>query len=207
MSSVSPRGVAALLLACGLTLGATLLSVQTPSAIAQQPDSAAAAAPARIATVDVFGIIEKMIQSDRYMPAREANNKEQRDRLDAMVAELQKLQTELQSLDPSKAETQTMAKDFDTKRQEFQQAQYEAQQNVEKFNTIQLNEVYVLVVDAVDKVSQAKGYTHVLASKAARAENKSETVSASLQEILARPVVRAPAADDLTPLVMKELAL
>jgi Skp family chaperone for outer membrane proteins len=205
MNFLKSGSAAALLIVCGVALGTAVTNLVSPVAFARQPETAPA--PARTATVDVFGIVEKMIQSDRYMPAREAHNKEQREKLDKLVAELQSLQEKLQGLEPGKAETQTLAQEFDTKRQAFQQAQYDAQASVDKFNTVQLLEVYRLVLDATDKVALEKGYTHVISSRPARAENKSETISAALQEILARPILRAPVSDDLTPQISKELGV
>lgn len=202
---LASHAAAAVLFAAGLAVGAVGLGAFHTPALAQ--DTAQPAAPTRIATLDVFGIIEKLVQSDRYLPAREANNKEKRDMLDKMVAELEALQQELQTADQTAPDFQPKLQVFEQKRQEFSQAQQTAQADVEKFNTAQLIEAYGLIVDAADKIALERGYSHVVSSRPPRAENKADNLGAGLQEILARGVIRSPLSDDITAAVSAELKL
>lgn len=161
----------------------------------------------RVATVDMLKIVEKMVKSDRYAPAREANNKDLTAKLEAMAGDLQALQTQIQSSPQNAPETQAMIQNFQARRQEFDQARNEAANRSDEFNARQIAEAYRLVVEVVDAQAKKAGYTHVLATRSGPPNLKSGNIAGTVQEMLARPVVVGEPANDITKAVMDELKL
>ena len=78
---------------------------------------------------------------------------------------------------------------------------------MENYNTKQVGEAYTLVLDAAVKMSDSLGYTHVIASKNGAAAISSRNIPGAVQEMLARPLVKGVAADDLTERLIKDLKL
>src|SRR5262245_40617482 len=81
-----------LLLAIALAAGARL---EPSRALA---GASGAADPVRIATVDILGITERMVLSDKYKSARETNTAALQKTLDPVVAQLRELQSKALSL-------------------------------------------------------------------------------------------------------------
>lgn len=180
----------------GTNAGATI-------ATAEQADSV------RIATADVLTLVEKLASSDRYLPAREEKVKSLRAPIDLLQKELDELRTKITAIPDfqNSAEAQPLIQQFQTKSQNMQTLQQTAQSEAESFNTNQLQEAYRIVLETVNQIANSKGYTHVLSTKLPENKLTSNNVTGLLQEMLARPVVKAPAADDLTADVEKELKI
>lgn len=161
----------------------------------------------RLATADMLKIVEKMVKSDRYAPAREAFNKELTTKLEAMAGDLQALRAQIQASPQNAPETQTLMQNFQARGQEFEQARNEAANRSDEFNARQIAEAYKLVVETVEAQAKKAGYTHVLATRSGPPVLKSSNIAGTVQEMLARPLVVGQAADDLTKVVMDELKL
>jgi hypothetical protein len=175
-----------------------------------QPDAAApirAVVPVRIATADVLGVVERMILSDRYRPAQVAFTEEQNNRLKPLADELVALENRGATLPPNSPDLENLSKQFEQKRDDFQRARQEALAKIDAFNTDQVREAYRLTLQAVDDLANQRGYTHVLSSRTGPATIRSDNVAGALQEILARPVAKANATDDLTDELIKQFKL
>jgi Skp family chaperone for outer membrane proteins len=203
-----------LFVAGGLTAAVLLaLGLREPTAGAQNgaPPAAAPAstqpAPVRLATVDVYLLAERQMKSDALDAARTAFAKERTDKLDAMANELKTLDNRLQSLGAADPERQRVIESGQAKQQEAQRYQEQARSEVEKFNAKQLLECYTRARDAVNKVADRQGYTHVIANRAGIETIDTQSLAATVQELIARPVLRQPAGDDITQAVSDDMGL
>lgn len=163
----------------------------------------------RIATADVLTLVEKMASSDRYLPARQEKVKSLRAPIELLEKELDELRAKITAIPDfqNNAEAQPLIQQFQTKTQNMQALSQTAQNEAENFNTNQLQEAYRLVIETTTQIANSKGYTHVFSTKLPDNKLTSNNVTGLLQEMLARPVVKAPAADDITQDVIRELKL
>jgi len=162
---------------------------------------------ARIATADVVGIVERMLASERYRPAQEGFVKQENDKLKPLADELAALDERGSKLPQGSPELEQLGRDFDQKQEAFQKARQEAFGRIDTFNANQVREAYRLTLQEVDAVSDRLGYTHVISSRTGEPSIKSQNVAGALQEILARPVAKSAAADDLTERLIRQLRL
>ncbi|MCE7973709.1 MAG: OmpH family outer membrane protein [Leptolyngbya sp. PLA1] len=186
---------------------ALALGLRDSSPAVAQNASAPQAGEMRIATVDVLLLAERLVASDRYRSGRETNAASLSKPLQAMLDELKALEARYSSLAADSPERAAIQEAYQQKSQAFQKSQQEAQVNDERFKATQVGEAYRLVVTAADQIGQELGYTLVLASRAGVPDVRSDNVPGAVQEMLARPVLRAPAADDLTERVAAKLGL
>lgn len=191
-------------LALALALGAGLRL--TPSAGAQNTPSTAPAM-VRVATVDVLALAERLVGTEKYRFGRETNAASLSKPLQAMLDELKGLETKFNALPADSAERAPLQQQFQQKNTAFQQAQQQAQSDDEKFKATQVAEAYRLVVEAADKLGAELGYTIILCTRNGPVAIRSDNVPGAVQEMLARPVLRGPASDDLTDRVAKALGL
>lgn len=168
--------------------------------------SAAPAPTVRIASVDLLDVVERMVLSDKYKPARDAFTDGQRASLQPLVAELQALAQQGQTTAQDSPEFQTLVQQYTAKQQELQQKNEDAQNAIAQFEARQVAEAYELVSAAAGRMAERTGYTHVFATRATT-EIRSNNVPGVVQEILAHPLVASPKGDDLTAALLRELQL
>lgn len=156
----------------------------------------------RIAVVDVLTVVESLFQSERYTPARKKFQDEQAAAMSALRDELSAMETRGSAMASGSPEQQALIEQYQAKRESADMIRV----NVEEFNTNQIAEAYRVAIETAGALADKRGYTHVLASRTdtgryIRSSNSAEAV----QEILARPVLKCPAGDDITADVLKEL--
>lgn len=190
-----------LALALGLSLSSNLAG---PTAIASGP---AAAAEMKMATVDVLGIVARMLESDRYKQANTENAQKYDTDLRAKLAQLEDIRTRALAMPEGAEQRRPLEAEFGQKSQEFEQARGLAQQAIEEFNTNQVAEAYRLIVDAAVTLSNQEGYTHVIVSRGDQLKIASRSVAGAVQEILARPLIKTDPAHDLTDRLIKQFGL
>ncbi len=198
-----------------LALIAGLAAVLAAGFILRTSPAIAVAAPApshqaeqRFASINAFQAVEKMVQSDRYRPARETLMNDLKMRLEVPQNEIASIAKEIMAAGQDSDRGRSLMPTYQNKNRELQQLRQELEEKAGEFNTQQLAEAYRLVVETADKIASDRGYTHVIATRGLANEPlKSTNVAAAVQEILARPLVRFPAGDDLTDAVMKELKI
>ncbi len=198
--------VSGAVLAVALALG---LRESSP-AVAQNasaPQASPQAGAMRVATVDVLLLAERLVASERYRAGRETNAASLSKPLQALLDELKDLEARYSALAADSPERATIQEAYQQKSQAFQKSQQEAQVNDERFKATQVGEAYRLVVTASDQLAAELGYTLVLASRSGVPDVRSDNVPGAVQEMLARPVLRAPASDDLTDRVASRLGL
>lgn len=197
------RAAAMIAVACGVAAGIVGVASWQTSASAESRTLAAQ----RTATIDLYGLMERLIDSDKYKPAREAHHNELKTKLDAFQKELEATQTALRAMDQSKPEFQGEYVKFQGRVQEFQKLQEESVAKAEEFNTVQLLESYKLVTEAAASMAKERGYTTVIATRSMDKPIDAKNLQGALQEILARPVVYSAPEDDLTDALATSMKL
>lgn len=186
-------------------VGGMALGVALMAALGLAPREQPAAA--RIGTADVLGIVERMLASDRYRPPQEAFLKGENEKLRPLADELSALENRLNNLGQGNADAERLSREFDDKQQAFQKSRQEAFARIDQYNTDQVREAYRLTLDAVNELAEKQGYAQVVASRTGEATIRSQNVPGALQEILARPMARSLAADDLTERLIRQFKL
>lgn len=173
-------------------------------------DAVLAPAPSSLAVVDTLTLVQQLLLTDDYAPAREEQAAQIQAQLGAMQEDLQVLQTELQSANPQDPTAQQKYQQFQQRLQAFQQAQQQQGAAFNAFSATQAVEVYGRIRDAVDAVAEREGYTHVIASRLDAdidLTNENATLATVTQEILARPLLGGVKVNDITAAVRSELGL
>lgn len=194
----SGLAVAILVGVSGHVPGSSGMAVARPGIAADGP---------KVASIDVLAVVERMVSSETYKSQRDAYETEQAKKLQPLADEMKKIQEDAKDLKEESEKFKTLSKDFGEKNNQFQQLRSEAANQVEIYNTNQVGEAYRLVLEAATKLSDSLGYTHVFASKNGSATITSRNIPGAVQEMLARPLIKGVAADDLTERLIKELKL
>ncbi len=160
-------------------------------------------APVKIGVLDTLMIVERLVDSDRYKIAREAFQKDAAEKLTKSQTEFGELEAKFRSLPEDSPEKAGIIE----KAQALRAEDENTRNGVEKYNTDQIAEAYRVVIDAAGRIADARGYTHIIGSRTDAQLVRSPNVQGAVQEMLARPVLRMPAGDDLTAEVMKELKI
>lgn len=163
--------------------------------------------PAKIASVDVLGIVARFLESDRYKPANIANAEKYDTKLKALIGELSLIEKQGAGLTQQSPEFPALQQQFQAKQREFDQTRGEAQAAVEQFNTDQITECYRLTIEAANSLATQLGYSHVIVSRTGGAKINSNNVAGAVQEIIARPLIMSDPADDLTERLIKQFGL
>lgn len=164
---------------------------------------------ARIATCDVYALVEKLVDTDAYTPARKSEEARITALLQPGEAELQRLQAELQAMNPQDATAQAAAQQkyqaFEAKRQAFNTQREQLAADYTKLVSSQFIDAYTRISAEAQRVARAQGYTHVIAHKsgAMLAADPRRLV----EDFLARPITAAPDGSDLTEAVRLALKL
>lgn len=197
-----------ILLGAGLAAGLTLAvaAYRPEDALAQGPASTSAAEQ-RIAVADVLGLTDRLLATEKYTSGQRTQVESLNKTLQPMQSELESLVAQYRAMEDSNPEKQALGQTINTKDQAFRQEGQRAQEQLESFKTAQATEAYRLVSEAADKMAADLGYTIVIASRTGAIQIRSNNVSGAIQEMLARPIVRVPAGDDLTERLMAQFAL
>jgi hypothetical protein len=128
-------------------------------------------------------------------------------RADAIDKELKDLEDQFKVLPQNDPQVPVIQQKAQEKQAEMQKLAQDRQQDLEKMNSSQLIDAYRKVRESVLAVSDRQGYTHVFSQRAYDKPIETVTVATTLQELLARPLVRGVQADDITSLVLTEMKL
>lgn len=200
-SATTSRAIiaAALLVA----LGAAAMSSRAFSPAPQ----AASSAPARIATVDALAVVEKLVLSDKYAPARDALALERNKAIEPLDAKLKDIEARAKLLQAGAPEIKGMQEEYQATQRQIDQMVDAGRRDLEALNVKQISEAFKTVNEAASAMADKMGYTHVLSSRMGEASLRSSSVNLAVQEMIARSVVKAPAEDDLTQRLMNELGV
>jgi hypothetical protein len=192
-----------------------------PRAVAATPAPAPASPEAaKIATCDVYSLVQVMIGSDKYKPAQAIEQERIKARLAPMEDELRnidmantKLREELNGADSKDAAVQEKLKAYNAGAQQFQaklepynQLKGELAQGYSAFVVGQFYEAYQLVTTEAKRIAKEGGYTHVVAQKKGDMTGAREPQQL-VEDFLARPVIMSPAESDITEAVRTAMKL
>lgn len=162
---------------------------------------------ARVGTIDVLAVVEKLIASEAYRGGRQKNEATAIEALKPLNDELDRMRKEASGLPDGSESLKALNARFMEKSRAFQEVTAKANEGVEMFNTAQVSEAYNLVSNAAVAMADARGYTHLFASKVGTFTLTSKNIPGAVQEMLARPLLKGVAADDLTEALVKEMKL
>lgn len=187
-------------------------------ALRPQFASSAAAAPraelaprepvsARIATCDVYEVVEKLVAGDRFEAPRKAEEERIREKMKPLEEELTALESELKEADPKDEAAQEKARTFQKKRTEFSLLRGKAQQDYTDFVAKQYVQAFEEVKVSAAAISERLGYTHVIASRTSEKTIKATDPERLVEAFLGRPMTVSPANSDITDDVKDDLKL
>ncbi len=157
----------------------------------------------KIATIDLFGLVQRISELPEYADQREAE-------ITRYTAEIEDLNTQLQ-VARQEANTKTGAEQTEifnqvrTLQGMLTMKQSEAQQALEQMATSHFKNAHAKVQAAARQAAETLGYTHVISRRSPSVEINAEVTGLFLQELLLRDVVVAPSGDDLTAYVAEEI--
>lgn len=193
----------------GLTASLATLLI-APSLVGQPAiatEQAQAVEGDRIATIDVFALLERALDLPDFAQARDTLQIDLQAQGSAMQAQLQKLNDELGVLVPGDPAINQKQTELQTLYQQYQTFQQQAPQRFDQLAAQQGSEAYWMIVHRAREIAAERGYSHMLVSRLKADEFVSANVSQAMQEILARPVIMTPPGDDLTDVLMDDLNL
>ncbi len=161
----------------------------------------------RIAAVDVFTATKKLLESDRYSPARDAMAKERNAALEATNKELGDLRAKIEAAGQNSPEAAPMIQEFQAKAQTYRESQTKAQEEFNQLLSSQFGEAYRLVVETANLVGKKLNFSYVAVTKTGPVVFESKDFNQAGQEVLSRPLIMFGEGDDITPAVLAELKL
>jgi Skp family chaperone for outer membrane proteins len=193
-----------LLLALTLTVLSLLARVSlTPAALAADDDDRDHA----IAVCAMPSLINELMASPRFLPARENPAPELRDEFEDLRRELDDLNQRLENAGENDPGAQ---RDVRRRREVFQQLQNlqgRIARAVEEKTAEQFAECYAMVRSSASAIAEDLGFDYVIATGDPD-ESLSTTISeVTLRQITARPVLRFPRGVDITDDVRDDLNL
>lgn len=199
--------VVAMLLSAG---GGAIVGSSTLAAPARQPAVGAGMQP-RIATIDMLAVVERLVLSDKYAPARDTLIRETNAGIEPVVAQMKDVEGKFAALKQDapdyQQQGQALQAEYGQLQQQLQQTRDAGGQALERLNVAQLSEAYRLVLDAADGLASRLGYSHLIASRTGAPTFRSQDVTGIVQEMLARTILKTDPADDLTQRLIAELKL
>ncbi|HLP86106.1 MAG TPA: OmpH family outer membrane protein [Phycisphaerales bacterium] len=187
-----------------MTGGFIATQLSSPRAIAQVTSPAASQ---RIATVDTLAVVERLVLSDRYKPARDKLTEDKNAALKVMRESIANLEQRAQGLAQDSPELRALAQQYTQLSDNLQAEEQKAVAEQDAFNAQQIAEAYRLVTEAAAKLGTDRGYSHVVQTRTGEVTFRSRGVAGTIQEILARNVIASPAADDLTQTLIDQFGV
>jgi Skp family chaperone for outer membrane proteins len=161
----------------------------------------------KIATVDSFLVAEKLMATDEFKKKLDETAAQWQQRAAGIERELQALDDRFKVLAPNSPQVAEIQKEAQAKQAEYQRIAQERTQDIEKLSSSQLVEVYRRIRESTGVVGDRLGYTHVISTRGYDKVIDTRTIAATLQELLARPVIKGIPGDDITKAVLAELKL
>jgi Skp family chaperone for outer membrane proteins len=160
---------------------------------------------AKIATCDVYQLVERLVESEQYMPARSGEQERIKAQLAPYESQLETMQKELQASDPKDPAAQEKFKTFQAKREEYMGKRQAAADGYTDLVTGQFGDAYQKICAEAKKVATSLGYTYVVAHK--KGEIRAHDPRQLVEEFLSRPMSIAPEGVDITEQVRSAMKL
>ncbi len=160
---------------------------------------------AKLATCDIYQLVERMVESDQYKPAQVSEQERVKTQLKPMEDELEREQKELQAADPKEPGAQEKFRKFQSNREEYVTRRQAAADGYSDLVASQFAEAYGKVCIETKKVANSLGYGYVMAQK--KGEIKAHNPQQLVEEFLSRHVPVAPDGVDITEQVRAAMKL
>lgn len=193
--------VVVLVLAASVAAGCWLLA--GPSATARADSSTTSP----FAICDVMGVVEKLMDSERFKPARDEAQAAAEAALAPIRDQLRDLEARGRGMDPADPELPGVAQQFQQLQAQFQQQFQESARRMDEMTAMQLQEAYEIARASADAVAEDLGYGYVFATRLPDEEIEARDVAGMVRALLGRPVVRFPKDSDITPDVLQDLKI
>ncbi len=180
-------------LAFCLASSAGLCAAQPATATAAQ----APATPQRIATVDALMLVDLVLDSEPIKTTRQAKGKELDETFRKSQKELMDLEARLLMGAKDDPLREGLIKDWEVKKKNLNDLQATLSSDFDKFNSHKAAEAWIMVTAKLDELAAQYGYTHVFTTRRERSF-MADTQAGTVQQLLSRQIIVAPAADDLT---------
>ncbi len=164
--------------------------------------------PPRIAVCSSMKIVDDLMETDRFKPARIEVEEQAKEELLKPIFDLMKeIEEEAKGLKEDDPKLRELGEKHRGLQRQGQQATQEVAKRIEMKVAEQLIESYQLVRASAVAVAEEKGFNYVLSSTDAEAPMKNEPVMKLVRDFLARPVIMAPKESDITDDVRTDLKL
>lgn len=168
------------------------------------------AAEPRLGTVDVLGLLERMLDMEPYASERDAEAQVFNGQLQQFEAQLNATVQQLQQLDPNNPDQtigQALYEQYQSLSQQYNQKSQERDVRLDKVSAKQLGGAYARIHAAVQTVAEAQGIDRVFSSRMTADDLNTNNTNVVVQEVLLRPLLRDVTGVDLTPAVRAELGI
>lgn len=163
--------------------------------------------PARIATVDTFAVLQLQLNTDQFVSQRVALEEQFRE----AVAPLEQQDSDLQSQLAELAPTDPRVPQLQAQRQQlfgqFNQLRQQLALASDRLSAEQAAIAYRQVHEQVNTIAERRGFTHVFGTRMQVDLMAPQDSNSAMQEILGRPVLRAPEGSDITDAVLASMNL
>lgn len=162
----------------------------------------------RIAVCAVVKIIEELMETDRYKPARVEFEDDLREELLKPIADLmEETKREADGLAEDDPRLRELGERYRSLQRQAQQATQQVVQRVEAKVAEQLGECYETVRSSAVAIAEQRGFNYLIASGDPEDAPKDATVMKMVRDFLARPVLLSPDGADITEDVRADLKL
>jgi Skp family chaperone for outer membrane proteins len=181
------------------------LGVVAFGALAVATGAGVGSAQPRAATVDAIGILQEILTTPEYADPREEMRAAAVTELETLQGEIRRMGQELQLIPQTdQARGQALYAKFQQAQQQYQELSRQKQEAFMSMSGQQAAEVFEEIYAAANAVAEREGYTEVFSTRAGGTIEDKGNLNAVTQGILSRPLLRFPAADDLTQKVKDE---
>lgn len=158
------------------------------------------------ATVDVFKILQELLQTPEYADPRDAARDAALAELSAVEANIKRMSEELQLIPQTEqARGQALYQQLQQQQQVYQGLSQQKSAEFMEFSGQQAAAVYKRIYDAVDIVAEREGYGTVFSTQSGGDIEITNSLNAVTQGIVSRPLIRFSMDHDLTQLVREEI--
>ncbi len=181
-----------------------------PANPAAAPATPAGATTPRFAVCDVYKVADKLTKTDRFQKEVSDKRQDLSNKIEPMGKAMEELTKRLQETPKEKQsgpEWEAAIGEYQKKASEVRQLEETLQSEFAEFLTLKNFDAYKEVLASVEAVAAKRGYTHVFSSRSIQDMEKPSSPLAFTQGLLARPVLVAPASDDITLDVLRDLKL
>ena len=197
-----------------VALGAVALAITLHAGVSlhgralASPDGSDAPAPV-IATCSLIGITNELMESERFLPDREARREElvERTGVRDLADRLNELREELAGADPQDETLNPRRAEALQLQQQYLQLERAIVTELQALTAMQFKEAYGLARASAVAIAEDLGFNYVVSSIDPEEPMVEGPMEASVRDVLGRTLVHFPEGVDITPDVRDDLNL